>query len=80
MLASSGGLILSGDLAVLQAPMGDGLSFDFSTPIQNGRSPAEVGIRGRHIIQALMVALVVVVFDEGLDLAFEVTGQEIVFQ
>lgn len=60
--------------------MGDGLSFDFSTPIQNGRSPAEVGICWRHIVQALVVALVVVVLDEGLDLAFEVTGQEIVFQ
>ena len=60
--------------------MGDGLSFDPSAPLQNGSSPAEVGICRRHIIQALVVALVVVVFDEGLDLAFEVTGQEIVFQ
>ena len=80
MLASSGGLILSGDLAVLQAPMGDGLSFDLSASLQNGGSPSEVGIRWRHIVQALVVTLMVVVFDEGLDLAFKVAGQEVVFQ
>ena len=60
--------------------MGDGLSLDLSAPLQNSRSPAEVGICRRHIVQALVVTLIVVVFDEGLDLAFKVAGQEVVFQ
>lgn len=32
------------------------------------------GIGGRHVAQALVVALVVVVLDEGLDLLFEIAG------
>ena len=44
------------------------------------RSPAEVGVGRRHIGQALVVSLVIVVLDEGLDVGFEVAGQEVVFQ
>ena len=42
--------------------------------------PAEVGVGGRHVVQALVVAPVIVVLDEGRDLAFEVSGQEVVLQ
>ena len=63
-----------------QAPMFDGLSFDPFALFDDGRCPAEVGIGGRHVVQALMVTLVVVVLDEGLDLGFEVAGQKVVFQ
>ena len=42
--------------------------------------PAEVGVSGRYVAEALVVTLVVVVLDEGLDLGLEVTAQEVVFQ
>ncbi len=72
--------MLGGELAVLQAPMFDGLSLDPFALFDDGLGPAEVGVGGRHIVEALVVALVVIVLDERLDLAFEITGQEIVFQ
>ena len=72
--------MLRGDLAVLQAPMFDGLSLDPFSLSDDGFGPAEVGIGRRHVVQALMVALVVVVFDERFDLRFKVAGQEVVLQ
>lgn len=72
--------MLSGELAVLQAPIFDGLPFDpFALP-DDGFGPAEIGIGGRHIVQALVVALMVVVLPEDVDLSLEVAGQEVVFQ
>ena len=68
------------ELAVLQAAMFDGLSLDPFALFYDGLGPAEVGIGGRHIVQALVVALMIVVLDERFDLAFEVTGQEVVFE
>jgi hypothetical protein len=65
---------------VLQAPMFDGLSLDPFTLFEDGWRPTEVGVGGRHVGQALVVTLVVVVLDEGLDLGLEVAGQEVVFQ
>ncbi len=65
---------------MLQAPMFDGLAFDPFALFDDGGCPAEVGVGGRHIVQALVVALVIVVLDERLDLAFEIAGQEVVFQ
>lgn len=59
--------MLGGKLAVLQAPMCDGVAFDFSL-LDDGWSSAEVGVCGRHVAQALMVALVIVMLNEGLDL------------
>ena len=46
----------------------------------DGRCPAEVGIGGRHVVQALVVTLVVVVLDEGLDLGSRSPGRKVVFQ
>lgn len=65
---------------MLQAPMFDGLSLDPFAQFDDCRSPAEVGVGRRHIGQALVVSLVIVVLDEGLDVGFEVAGQEVVFQ
>jgi len=73
-------MMLCGELAVLQAPIFEGLSFDPFTLFEDGRRPAEVGVGGRHVVQALVVSLVVVVLDEGLDLGLEVAGQEVVFE
>ena len=50
---------------MLQAPMFDGLAFDAFPFGQYLCGPAEVGIRRGHIAQALMVALMIVVLDEG---------------
>ena len=65
---------------MLQAPMFDGLPLDPFTLFDDGGGPAEVGIGGRHVVQAFVVTLVVVVPDERLDLGLKVAGQEVVFQ
>jgi hypothetical protein len=39
--------------------MFDGLSLDPFPPFDDGAGPAEVGVGGRHVIQALEIALVV---------------------
>ena len=72
--------MLSGELAVLQAPIFDGLSLDPFALFDDGWCPAEVGVCRRHVVQALVVAPVVVVLDEGFDLSLVVAGQEVVFQ
>ena len=64
--------MLSGEAAVQQASMLDGLAFDPFPVFDDGFGPAEVGIGGCHIVEALVVAPMIVVFDEGLDLAFEI--------
>ena len=46
---------------MLQAPIFECLSLDPFSSFDDGRSPAEVGIGRRHIVEALVVALVVVV-------------------
>ena len=65
---------------MLQAPMFDGLSLDPFALFDDGAGPAEVGIGRRHIVQALVVALVVVVLDERFDLTLQVARQEVVFE
>jgi hypothetical protein len=65
------GWVLGGEFAVLQAQMFDGLSLDPFTLFNDGWCPAEVGVGGRNIVQALVVTLVVVVLDEGLDLGLD---------
>ena len=47
---------------------------------QNTRRPPEVDVGGGAIIDALVVAAVVVVGDECRDLGFEIAGQEVIFQ
>ena len=70
--------MLGGALAVLQAPMFDGLSLDPFSLFDDVAGPAEVGVGGRHVLQALMITLMVVVIDEGFDLGFKTTWQEVV--
>ena len=71
--------MLGGKLAVKQAAMCDGFSLDGFATLDDGGSPAEVDVSGRHVAQALVVALVIVVLHERLDLGLEVAGQEVVF-
>ena len=47
---------------------------------QNGLATSEVDVGRGEIVEALVIAPVVVVLDEGGDLGFEVTRQELVFQ
>jgi len=63
----------------LLAPIRDGLSLDPFTLFEDGGRPAEMGLGRPHVFQALVVALVVAVLDEYLDLSLEVAGQEVVF-
>ncbi len=64
----------------MQASRFECLSFDPFPLFQNGFVTSEVDVRRRDVVQALVITLMVVVIDEGFDLGFEVTGQEVVFQ
>lgn len=39
-----------------------------------------IGIIWRHVAQAFMVSVVIVIFDKDGDLAFKVAGQAIIFE
>jgi hypothetical protein len=71
--------MLCGFLTVQQARIGDCLSFDPFPFDQNGLAPPEVDIGWRQIANALMIAQVIVVGDEGLDLGFEIARQALSF-
>ncbi len=65
---------------MLQASMLDDLAFDLLPFQQDDVAASEVDVCGREIAQALVIAVVIVVRDEGLDLGLEIAGQVIVFQ
>jgi hypothetical protein len=65
---------------VLQATIGDCLSFDPFAFEEDGLSPSEVDIGRREIGQALVVSRMVVLRHEGGDLAFEIAGPVIVLK
>ena len=65
---------------MLQAPMFECLSLDPFSSFDDGGIPAEVGIGGCDVVEALVVALVVVMLDEGLDLLFEIAREEVILQ
>ncbi len=72
--------MLCGDLAVMQAPGFDSLSFDPFSLFQDGPSPSDVGIGRGQIIDALVIAVVVVVIHEGFNAGLKISGEEVVFQ
>ena len=55
-----------------RAPMFDGFSFDPFALFDDGLSPAEVGISRCDVVEALVIALMVVMLDERFDLGFKV--------
>src|SRR5947207_5047691 len=74
-------MVKSGGLQpVLQAAVSNGLSLDPFSLGQDGWAASEVDVGRGEIVDALVVAAVVVVVDEGRDLGFEIAGQEVVFQ
>jgi hypothetical protein len=65
---------------MLQAPLFDGLSLDPFSLQQNGLPAPEVDVGGGEVVEALVLAPVIVVLDEGRDLGFEIAGQEVALQ
>ena len=59
---------------MLQAPIFDSLSFDPFAMLDGGLRPAELGIDRCDVVQALVIALMVVVLDECFDLMLKVAG------
>ncbi len=55
---------------MLQASLFDGLSFDPFSVQQDGLPPSEVDVSRGQVAQALVIALMIVVGDEGPSLAF----------
>ena len=65
-------MILSGFVLVQQAAILDCVSFDPISVEQDGLAASEVDVGRREVIQALMIAPVVVVNDEPSDAGFEI--------
>ena len=57
---------------MVQAPMFDGDAFDAGALGEDSFIPGEVGVCWCHIAQAFVVAVMIIVLDERLDLGFEV--------
>ena len=65
---------------MVQASVLDGLVFDASPFSQDGFAAPEVDISWGEVADALVVAVVVVVVDEGRDGGFKLSFEEVVFQ
>ncbi len=65
---------------MLQPTFSDCLFLDLLSHLQNSRTAAVIDVGGRQVGQALVVAMIVIVVDEGADLPFQIAGQEVVFQ
>ena len=61
-----------------QAPVFDGLSLDPFSLFQDGLASTEVDVGGRDVLQALVIASVIVVIDEGLDSQLQGSRQIVV--
>lgn len=65
----------------MQAPsLFDGFPFDAFPPLEKGRSSSEVNVDRRQVVQALVIAPIVVVLDELADAQLELARQVIVLQ
>ncbi|ARW49129.1 hypothetical protein S1001342_02839 (plasmid) [Acetobacter pasteurianus subsp. pasteurianus] len=63
-----------------QASFLDGSSFDALTFEQDCLPPSEPDICRREIVETLVIAVLIIVFDECLDLAFEISRQIIMLK
>ena len=70
--------MLSGDCTVVQAPGLDGLSFNPFSFQEDGPAAPEVDVGRCQIGDGLVVTLMVVMIDEGIDLSLEIAGQIVV--
>ena len=64
----------------MQASVLDGFAFDPFSFQQDGLTASEVDVGRRQIVDALVVAQVIVVGDEGFDPSLELAGQIVVLQ
>ena len=58
----------------------DGVAFDLLSTLQDARAFSEVDVGWREIVQALVIAPMILVFDEVGDGAFQITWQIVIFQ
>ena len=65
---------------VLQATICDCLALDPFAFEEDGLGAPEVDVSRSEIVEALVIAGMVVVLDEGRDLAFEIAGQVVVLK
>src|SRR6476469_6333898 len=72
--------MLRGLFVVKQPTVLDGLAFDPFSFQQDGLTAPEVDVGRGEIVDALVIAPVVVVRDECIDLSFEIAGQIIVLE
>lgn len=59
---------------MLQAAIFDGRAFDPFSLQQNGLTAAEEDVGRGEVVQALVIAAMIVVIDEGLDFRFKIAG------
>ena len=74
------GLMLSRLLLMEQAAFFYRQFLDFLPPSDDGCGAPIIGIGRRDVADALVVAAVVVIVDEGLVLIFKIAGQVVIFQ
>ena len=67
------GLMLSRFALMVQAAFLDGQFLDLFPPLDDDGITPEVGICGRDSVEALMVAVIIVMIDEVADLHLEIT-------
>ena len=72
--------MLGGLFEVEQASLSDSLLLDALALEQDGLCSTEVDIRRCEIVQAFVVAVLVIVQHERIDLSFEVAGKVIVLE
>ena len=65
---------------MVQAPQFDSASLDPFSLQQDGLASAEVNVRRRKIVEALMIAAMIVALDEGSDLGLEIAWEVVVLQ
>ena len=69
-------MMLCGLPEMQQASVCDGASFDPFPLHEDCLAASEVDVGRRQVVDALVVAQMIVVCDEGVDLGLEVAGQE----
>ena len=65
---------------MVQAAVLGGQFFDLFSLFDDGGVASKAGVSWSYVADALVVALVVVVIDEGADLVFEIAGWIIIFK
>ena len=65
---------------MLQSSLSDRVSFDPFALKQDGLAASEVDVGRRQVLQAFVVATVIVVIDEAIDVPFEVARQVVVVE